>query len=258
MKTSRKQSQQTDGADRGTTASRRRRSARAPRRGWLIGGGLVAIIAIVAAVVWFSPWLVVKNIDVEGVVHGDKDAIVDASGISENQKLIRLDTDASARSVAGQPWVDSVTVSRSWPQGVTISVREFTPVVFVRATDGEHLFSANGQEFVTAAPPAGVIEVVDAPRVDEPTDGKVDPEPRVIKAVLNVVKALPEPVAHRVERISAPSEAEIKLFLTDGYEVYFGSSDNAAEKARATEIVLNRGEKIWNVSNPRLPAAKGE
>ncbi|MDK6685627.1 FtsQ-type POTRA domain-containing protein, partial [Escherichia coli] len=81
-------------------------------------------IAIVAAVVWFSPWLVVKNIDVEGVVHGDKDAIVEASGISENQKLIRLDTDASARSVAGQPWVDSVTVSRSWPQGVTISVRE--------------------------------------------------------------------------------------------------------------------------------------
>ena len=208
--------------------------------------------------VWFSPWLVVKNIDVEGVVHGDKAAIVEASGISENQKLIRLDTEASARSVAGQPWVDSVTVSRSWPQGVTISVREFTPVVFVRATDGEHLFSANGQEFVTAAPPPGVIEVVDAPRVDEPTDGKVDPEPRVIKAVLNVVKALPEPVAHRVERISAPSEAEIKLFLTDGYEVYFGSSDNAAEKARATEIVLNRGEKIWNVSNPRLPAAKGE
>ena len=94
--------------------------------------------------------------------------------------------------------------------------------------------------------------------MDEPTDGKVDPEPRVIKAVLNVVKALPEPVAHRVERISAPSEAEIKLFLTDGYEVYFGSSDNAAEKARATEIVLNRGEKIWDVSNPRLPAAKGE
>ena len=83
MKTSRKQSQQTDGAGRGATASRRRRSARAPRRGWLVGGGLVAIIAIVATVVWFSPWLVVKNIDVEGVVHGDKDAIVEASGISE-------------------------------------------------------------------------------------------------------------------------------------------------------------------------------
>lgn len=258
MEPSRKQSQHTDDIDQNTTASRRQRLARAPQRGWLIGAGLVAIIAIVAAVVWFSPWLVVKNIDVEGVVHGDKDAIVEASGISENQKLIRLDTDTSARSVAGQPWVDSVTVSRSWPQSVTISVREFAPMVFIRATDGDHLFSDNGQEFVTAPPPPGVIEIVDAPRVDEPADGKVDPEPRVIKAVLTVVKALPELVAHRVERISAPSEAEIKLFLTDGYEVYFGSSDNAAEKARATEIVLNRGEKTWNVSNPRLPTAKGE
>lgn len=257
MKPRRKQFQQID--DGGQTASESRgQRARSPRRGWLIGGGLVAIIALVVAVVWFSPWLVVKNIDVEGVVHGDKDAIVEASGITENQKLIRLNTNAAARSVAGQPWVDSVTISRSWPQGVTISVREFAPVVFIRATDGEHLFSAKGEEFVTAPPPPGVIEVVDAPRVDEPVDGKIDPEPRVIKAVLDVVKALPEPVAHRVERISAPSEAEIKLFLTDGYEVYFGSSDNATEKARATEIVLSRDEKTWNVSNPRLPTAKGE
>lgn len=241
-----------------TLSSRGRRSSRAPRRGWLIGGSLVALIAIVAAVVWFSPWLVVKNINVEGVVHGDKPAIVEASGISEGQKLIGLNTSESARSVAGQPWVDSVTVSRSWPQSVTISVREFSPVVFIRATDGEHLFSAAGQEFVTAPPPQGTIEVVNVPRVDQPADGKIDPEPRVIKAVLAVVKALPEPIAHRVERISAPTEAEITLFLSDGYEVYFGSSDSAKEKARATEIVLNRGEKTWNVSNPRLPSAKGE
>ena len=258
MKPSRKQFQQPDDGGQAAPELRGQRSARVPRRGWLIGGGLVAIIALVVAVVWFSPWLVVKNIDVEGVVHGDKDAIVEASGITENQKLIRLNTNAAARSVAGQPWVDSVTISRSWPQGVTISVREFAPVVFIRATDGEHLFSEKGEEFVTAPPPPGVIEVVDAPRVDEPADGKIDPESRVIKAVLDVVKALPEPVAHRVERISAPSEAEIKLFLTDGYEVYFGSSDNAAEKARATGIVLSRDEKTWNVSNPRLPTAKGE
>lgn len=228
------------------------------RRGWLIGGGIVAIIAIVVGVVWFSPWLVVKNINVEGVVHGDKAAIVEASGITEGQRLAGLDTDAAARSVAGQPWVDSVTVSRSWPQSVAISVKEFSPVLFIRATDGEHLFSDKGKEFVTAAPPRGVIEVVDAPRVDQPADGKIDPEPAVIRAVLDIVKALPDSVAGRVERISAPSAAEVRLFLSDGYQVYFGSSDNAAEKARATEIVLSRGEKNWDVSNPRMPTTKAE
>lgn len=233
-------------------------SAAKPRRDRLIGGGLVAIIAIVIGVVWFSPWLVVKNIEVEGVVHGDKAGIIEASGITEGQRLARLDTDAAARSVAGQPWVDSVTVSRSWPQGVNIEVKEFRPMLFIRATDGEHLISDQGREFVTAAPPEGVIEVVDAPRTDQPADGKIDPEPAVIKAVLDVVKALPEPIAERIERVSAPSAAEVRLFLTDDYQVYFGSSDDAAEKARATEIVLSRGEKNWDVSNPRMPTTKGE
>jgi cell division protein FtsQ len=228
------------------------------RRGWLIGGGLLAIIAIVVGVVWFSPWLVVKNIEVEGVVHGDKAGIIEASGISEGQRLAGLDTDAAARSVAGQPWVDSVTVSRSWPQGVNIEVKEFHPVLFIRATDGEHLISDQGQEFVTATPPEGVIEVVDVPRTDQPADGKIDPEPAVIKAVLDVVKALPEPIVGRIERVSAPSAAEVRLFLSDGYQVYFGSSDNAAEKARATEIVLSRGEKTWDVSNPRMPTTTKE
>lgn len=126
---------------------------------------------------------------------------------------------------------------------MTISVREFIPLIFVRTTDGGHLFSANSQEFITAAPPPGIIEVIDAPHVDEPIDGKVDPEPCVIKAVLDVVKAPSEPVAHHVERVSAPSEAEIRPFLTDEYEVYFGPSGNAAREARVTEIVLNRGEE---------------
>lgn len=237
-------------ADRADTTARKK------RRNWIVGGSLLAILAIVVGVVWFSPWLVVKNINVEGVVHGDQAAIVEASGVTEGQKLIRLNTDAAARAVAGQPWVDSVTVSRSWPQSVTISVKEFTPVLFIRATDGEHLFAEDGREFVTAAPPAGVVEVVDAPRVAEPADGKIDPEPRVIDAVLGVVKALPEAVSSRIERISAPSEAEVTLFLTDGYQVYFGSSDNAAEKARATEIVLTREEKTWDVSNPAMPVTK--
>lgn len=239
----------------GSRASQRMRGWRG-RRGWIAGGCLAAVIAIVVGVVWFSPWIVVRKIEVQGVIHGDKTAIVESSGITEGQKLIGLNTGLSARAVARQPWVDSVTVSRSWPQGVNISVKEFTPLLFIRATDGDHLFAQDGREFITATPPPGVVEVVDVPRVDQPADGKIDPKPRVIEAVIDVIRALPEAVAARTERISAPSEAEIQLYLSDGYQVYFGSADSAEAKARATEIVLSRGEKTWDVSNPAMPTTK--
>ncbi len=223
----------------------------------MILGGIVAVVAIVAGVVWFSPLFVVKEVKVDGVVHADAEALKEASGIAPGQKLASLDTSGAARAVASQPWVSKVTVSRSWPSAATITVSEYVPVLFMRATDGDHLFSDSGDEFLTAPPPPGVIEMVDVPRVDQPADGKIDPQPRVVESVLTVLNALPAPVRDRVERVSARSASQVRLLLRDGFEVYFGSADNVGEKAKAAEIVLKRGEKAWDVSNPRMPVTMG-
>lgn len=224
----------------------------------LLAGAVVAVIAIAAGVVWFSPLFVVKQVNVEGAVHADVEAIKQTSGIELGQKLVSLDTTGAARSVAGEPWVNKVTVSRSWPSSATVQIEEYVPALFMRATDGDHLFSDTGREFVTAPPPPGTVELIEAPRVDQPEDGKIDPEPAVVEAALKVLKALPESIRGRVEAVSAPSPAEVRILLHDGFQVYFGSADNVEEKVKAAEIVLKRGEKNWDVSSPQMPVAKGE
>lgn len=217
----------------------------------------VAVLAVGAwAVLWFTPVATVKEIRVEGVVNGDAAAISEATGITVGEQLARVDTDAAARSVAGQPWVEKVTVSRSWPSTVTVDVVEHRGVAHIRATDGEHLFNAEGREFLVGPPPPGSVELVRVPRVAEPRPGELDADPAVVRAALEVLAGLPEPVRAEVARIDAPGATRIALQLHDGRDIYFGSSDRAPEKGRAAEIVMGREGQHWDVSNPVVPTLR--
>lgn len=217
---------------------------------------LIVVAAIAWAVLWFTPVATVKEIRVEGVVNGDAAAISESTGISTGEQLARVDTDAAARAVAAQPWVEKVTVGRSWPSAVTVEVVEHASVAHIRATDGEHLFNSEGVEFLVAPPPPGSVELVRVPRVEDPDPGKLDPDPKVVRAVLDVLVALPERVRGEVARVDAPGQTEISLNLHDGREIFFGSSDRAREKGRAAEIVLDREGQSWNVSNPVEPTLR--
>ncbi|MFD5867672.1 cell division protein FtsQ/DivIB [Corynebacterium sp. NPDC060344] len=226
------------------------------KRAGLIVLALLAVAAIAWAVLWFTPVATVKEIRVEGVVNGDAAAISESTGISTGEQLARVDTGAAARSVAAQPWVEKVTVGRSWPSAITVEVVEHTALVHIRATDGEHLFNAEAKEFLVAPPPPGSVEMVRVPRVEDPQPGKLDPDPDAVRAVLDVLAALPERVRGEVARVDAPGATEIALNLHDGREIYFGSSDRAKEKGRAAEIVLDREGQRWNVSNPVEPTVR--
>lgn len=164
-----------------------------------------------------------------------------------------MDTGAAARNIASEPWVERATVGRGWPSTVRVEITEHVPAAFIRATDGEHLFNSEGVEFLVAPPPPGSVELVRVPRVEDPDPGKLDPDPKVVRAVLDVLVALPERVRGEVARVDAPGQTEISLNLHDGREIFFGSSDRAREKGRAAEIVLDREGQSWNVSNPVKP-----
>ena len=232
-----------------------------PKWSWRqrLGGavlGLIVVAAIAAGLVFFAPFFQVKEVVVEGTVHANSQALAESSGIAPGQQLILVDTDAAARAVVTDPWVERATVGRQWPATAHIQVEEFSPVLFMKASDGEHLFAANGKEFITAPPPPGVVEIVRVPRIASPQDGKIDPEPEVIAAALRIVEQLPPPVRERLQRVEAPSANEVSLQLSEDYTFYFGSAERAAEKARAMELLLQREERQWDVSNPQMVTTK--
>jgi cell division protein FtsQ len=86
--------------------------------------------AVVAAGFWTfrSPLFDVDQITVKGADLSGADAVRQATGVDRGDRLVTVPLDRIAERVQALPWIESATVSRSWPGTVSVSVVERTPV----------------------------------------------------------------------------------------------------------------------------------
>ena len=67
------------------------------------------------------------------------------------------------------------------------------------------------------------------------------------------ISALPESLTLIVEYLQVTTVDEISLFLKDGRQVVWGSSDDSATKARVLQDLLKTKAQVYDVSVPTQP-----
>lgn len=218
-------------------STERRFAARARRRRLLSLRPLLvalAVLAVVAAGVWLvfgSTFLAVQKVTVRGEHRLKAATITGAAQVPLEKPMALLDVGAARRRVAALPAVASVTVERSWPSSVTITVVERTPAAVV-ARPGKPfaLVDPTGVLFAdVATAPAGLSVLSLA------TPGPADP---ATKAALDVVAALPATVRSTVTTVRAPTPASVTLDLAGGLTVIWGDATNSARKAQTLAALL--------------------
>lgn len=203
---------------------------------------LVAGLLLVIGVLWTFPVLRVSDITVSGSEHTPEELIVEATGVSPGDNLVRVDTGAAALGVADQPWVRSATVNRNWPSTLEVVVTERRAVMFSLESDGHHLIDEKGVPFVIDAPPEGAVEITG--------DRREDPE--TLSGIAEVLESMPEHVRGMMKAVDAPGPHALTLLLHDGRTVFWGSSGDNHDKSLALEVVLQREGEHWNISHPAM------
>ncbi|MDH2455944.1 FtsQ-type POTRA domain-containing protein [Corynebacterium bovis] len=223
--------------------------ARRPRRRVrrrVVAAVVVVLAVVVAAVLYLSPLLAVRTIEVDGVSHLDPAQVEQSTGVRRGQNMLRVDTGAAARDVAALPWVEKVTVARSWPSTVTVHVTEHTPTAVVEDGGDPVVLDADGVPFLRGETPEGVVRMTEV----DPRDTKA------LAAGARAVAALPPEVRSQLERVEVRNAENIRMVFPEGRDVYWGSAERAADKAEATRVVLLREGAHWNVSDPRQPSVR--
>lgn len=213
---------------------------------------LAAVLAVAALVglglvLYFTPVMSVRNIEVTGIGAMTRDEVLDAARVQAGTPLLQVDTGQVADRVAAIRRVASTRVQRQYPSALRIAVVERVPVVVQDLPDGPHLFDRDGVDFATAPPPLPL------PYLDVEHPGPTDPTTR---AALQVTTALAPEVAGQVDRVAAVSIASITLTLTDGRVVVWGSTDRTAEKAQKLAALLTQPGHTYDVSSPDLPTVR--
>lgn len=233
--------------------SRRRFARRQWARRWLDWKYVVAVVLLVGTVVaaiwavFFSSFLAVQGIEVDGTQTLRTGQIRSAAAVPTGEPLARVDLDAVRRRVESIAIVRSADVTRQWPDTVLITVEERVAVAVVgiagriRGMDAEGVIFSDYEQ----APPG-------MPRVQTSTETRSD----ALQEAARVIAALPPDLAAIVDYLDVETVDQISLVLRDGRTVGWGSADASAEKARVLAALLDRPAQTYDVSVPGQPTTR--
>ena len=106
------------------------------RRRYLLVGVVIVLLASGGFALVHSSVLGARHVEVSGLGHTSYSAVVKAAGLEGAPPLIDLSTSVIAERVEALPWIDTASVSLSWPTTVHIRLVERTPVAFIRSGSG--------------------------------------------------------------------------------------------------------------------------
>lgn len=204
-----------------------------------------------------SPLLDVDRISVHGAAHVSAEQVRTVSAVRLGQPLTDVEETAASRAVETLPWVHRATVTRRWPNQVTIRLSERTAVAAAAAEGGRYaLVDPSGQvlEHVDAMPD-GVVELAGLPPAGPP-GSRLTGEG---VAALSVAVALPPAVMARTAGVApaAGGAGEVELRLRPEGTVRLGPPEDLTRKFEAVVAVLTqvdvRNLAVLDVRRPEGP-----
>lgn len=230
--------------DRRAESGRARRRSRYLRRRW-VASAVVAGVLVVTYLVVFTSVFGARTIEVSGATSIPADTVRAAAAVEPGTPLVRLDTDEVRDRVSALPKVFSSEVSRSFPGTVRIVIVERVPVAMVSGADGVHLIDGTGLDFdvVPSAPPGLPELAVVTARPDDPAT----------RAAVSVLAVIPPQLRSQLVKVSASTPGNVRLALTDGRTVKWGSAERSDRKAAVLAALLTRPGKVYDVATPDFP-----
>ncbi|MDO5727525.1 MAG: cell division protein FtsQ/DivIB [Bowdeniella nasicola] len=211
-------------------------------------------LAVTLAVLWvvfFSPLFALKTVKIHQ--QGDQVSADSVHAVLEDYQgipLPRLPIEDMTQAVAALTIVESVSVRRSWPHEVIVTVKGRTAIAAQKQPDDSFaLIDAYG--------------VILGSRSEQPTDipllsvrGDEALTTALIDDALSCLQALPGDVRARVTVADIDADGLTTLQLDNGAVVVWGSTNDTELKANVLQVLLQEDAKVYDVSSPRAPVTK--
>ncbi|WP_327085828.1 FtsQ-type POTRA domain-containing protein [Nonomuraea sp. NBC_01738] len=208
----------------------------------------VGVVGSAAWLVFFSPVLGVRNVEIVGNLTVAADQIKQQAAVEELHPMATVDLAGVEARVLGIRQLATAKAERVWPSTLKIEVAEREPVAVVPVQGKAALVDAQAVviEVRAVGPPRLPVLHVDRPGPGDPAT----------MAALKVVAGLPEVLAGKVKQVRAPSAEAISLELNDGRTVVWGGADRATDKAEILTTLLKRKADVYDVSSPDVVTLK--
>ena len=226
------------------------------RRRTVIISTLIALVLVVGAgiAVLTVPALQVRTVSVSGLGYVQQDAISRVTDPEVGTAMALVRPGELADRIEQIPGVATAQVERSWPDTITVTVTERTPIAQLTRLDGRTvILDAHGIELPDAAAQDGALMPLAI------GEGSRDPE-GAAEAMLEAASSLPSEIADGVRGITATSRNDVTmtLALENGATktVVWGDAADAELKGKVVAALLDQPGTVIDVSSPVAPVTR--
>jgi cell division protein FtsQ len=211
---------------------------------------MVVVFAGASAWLLFSPWLSVDRVETDGVNSSAANSILAELGVRAGAAMILIDPGKVEDRLLEDPWIAQATVSRAWPDLVTVHIEERFPVAWVRSSEGWARRAVDGVALPSAPEPddsMGRIEMSDMG--ESGATSSIE-----LLGALEFMSALDSDLHD--EAVVSRRDGELWATVA-GFEVRLGRSTEMAQKALSLAALLEEGLEpgtLVNLIAPTHPA----
>ncbi|WP_409483271.1 cell division protein FtsQ/DivIB [Arsenicicoccus dermatophilus] len=206
----------------------------------------LALLGGLGYLVWFSPVLTVKEVEVQGVSGAQADEVRRAADVPLGVPLARLDLEGPGRRITSSPLYAEAEVARRWPTTVVLKVTPRRPVLALRTGGSYQLVDEDGVAYRSVdRVPSGVAVATGRGQVPAPG----------LRAAVAMMRALPEDLRGRVSTVEVEGPSMV-TFQVGRSRVRWGDESEPQLKVKVIAALLPRAPGTLDVSAPHLPVTR--
>jgi cell division protein FtsQ len=200
-------------------------------------GVIVTVLALGGQWALHSSFLRVQHVVLAGEVHESAQQVLAATGLGDHPEMLSVSSGTLTRDLVAFPWVESVKLTKHWPDSVKVLVTEVRPVaVAYDAQDRLRYVSASGRDLGPAPLDANFPTLV----YDKPLSGSW-PFEHAGQVAAQVAALLPPAFGAQVDQISVDAAGEVSLRMTTPVTFVLGEATELHQKFIAIASVIAHG-----------------
>lgn len=230
-----------------------RRAAGRRRLRWFSVLGIAVVAVLVILLLLTSPILSIRDVQVEGNVYADPNALGEVISDLKGEPILTADLHAAEMRLEAIPWVREASLSSHLPSRILIQIVEREPIGFYRAVDGfNRVIDRDGR----------ILDVIEGDPVDYvpiqgtgPNLSAGDTVGQPFLGAAQLVNALPSDLRARLLSMAVSADGDVSMALTDEVEVLFGRPDDFQTKLVG---VVNEIKKLGSSKYATIDVSSGE
>jgi hypothetical protein len=193
------------------------------RRVLAAGVGLLEIALICALLL--GPLFKVREVGVRGTHSLSSDQVLALADVGSSGSIFAVDPGAVERRLGASPWIRTASVSAGLPDRVTIQVEEWRPAAVYQPGGGRPWYLSD--QAIALGPveqgaDTGGLVAVKGPSGKPPTPGRQVLDVKLLVALANIQRALPDILGQQVSSFQLDSCGNLTMIAGRGWKAQFG------------------------------------